>query len=387
MTAARENVMAETARKTIRIGLIGSGFMGKCHANAFRSAPGLFRLPAVPELSLLADVDERTASAGAAALGFGRATADWRQLTSDPEIDIVAITAPNSLHADMAIAAIDARKAVYCEKPLSVDAPTARTMRDAAAAAGTCTMVGFNFLRNPMITLARELVTSGEIGEITAFRGIHAENYMADAAAPHSFRTDPQGGGALCDIGSHIISIARYLLGPIDSVLGETVTIYPSRPVAAGSSEHRPVKVDDRAIFLARFAGGVRGTIEADWASTGRKMQLAFEVVGTRGAIAFSQERMNELHLYSAGARRGLDGFARIEAGPEHPPYGNFCPASGHHLGFNDLKVIEVVELIDALLGQGTAYPDFEEAYAVQQTVDAVKRSAVEKQWVEVASV
>ena len=379
--------MAQPPKPTIRIGLIGSGFMGKCHANAFRSAPGLFPLPAMPELTLLADVDEDTAKAGADALGFRRATADWRQLTGDPEIDIVAITSPNSLHADMAIAAIDAGKAVYCEKPLSVDAPTARTMRDAAASAGTCTMVGFNFLRNPMIKLARELVAAGEIGEITAFRGIHAENYMADPAAPHSFRTDAKGGGALSDIGSHIISIARYLLGPINSVLGETVTIHPNRPIAAGSTEQRPVEVDDRSIFLARFASGVRGTIEADWASTGRKMQLAFEVVGTRGAIAFSQERMNELHLYSAGARRGLDGFARIEASPEHPPYGNFCRASGHHLGFNDLKVIEVVELIDAFLGRGKAYPDFEEAYAVQQTVDAVKMSAVQKEWVEVASV
>ena len=379
--------MTQTPKPTIRIGLIGSGFMGKCHANAFRSAPGLFPLPAVPELTLLADVDEQTAKVGADALGFGRATADWRELTGDPEIDIVAITAPNSLHADMAIAAIDAGKAVYCEKPLSVDAPTARAMRDAAAAADACTMVGFNFLRNPMIKLARELVAGGEIGEITAFRGIHAENYMADPAAAHTFRTDPKGGGALSDIGSHIISIARYLLGPIESVLGETVTIHPSRPVAAGSSEERPVEVDDRSVFLARFASGVRGTIEADWASTGRKMQLAFEVVGTRGAIAFSQERMNELHLYSTGVRRGLDGFARIEASPEHPPYGNFCRASGHHLGFNDLKVIEVVELIDAFLGRGKAYPDFEEAYAVQQTVDAVKRSAVQNEWVDVASV
>ncbi len=209
---------------------------------------------------------------------------------------------------------------------------------------------------------------------------------MSDPAAPHSFRTDPAGGGALSDIGSHITSIARYLLGPIEAVTGQTITLHPSRPVAAGSSEKRPVEVDDRSIFLARFASGVMGTIEADWASTGRKMQLAFEVVGTRGAIAFSQERMNELHLYTTDRPRGRDGFARIETGPEHPPYGNFCPASGHHIGFNDLKVIEVAELIDAFVGRGSAYPDFEEAYQVQRTIDAVKLSGRENRWIEVAS-
>jgi len=170
-------------------------------------------------------------------------------------------------------------------------------------------------------------------------------------------------------------------------VLGETVTLHANRPVAPGAKERRPVEVDDRAVFLARFANGVKGTIEADWASTGRKMQLAFEVVGTDGAIAFSQERMNELHIYSAASPRGRDGFARIETGPEHPPYGNFCPAAGHHIGFNDLKVIEVAELIDAYYGRGKAYPDFAEAFAVQQTIDAVKESSRRNAWVEVASI
>ena len=142
-------------------------------------------------------------------------------MTAHPEVDVVAITAPNHLHAEMALSAIDAGKAVYCEKPLSTDAASAKVMRDAAVTAGVCTMVGFNFLRNPMVKLARQIIESGELGEVTAFRGIHAENYMADPDVPHSFRTDAAGGGgALSDLGSHIISIARYLLGPIDSVVG-----------------------------------------------------------------------------------------------------------------------------------------------------------------------
>ncbi|MGI9333362.1 MAG: Gfo/Idh/MocA family protein [Gammaproteobacteria bacterium] len=381
-------MLRDEPKAKVRVGLIGAGFMGKCHANAFRSAPGIFDLPVAPVLDLLADVDEATACRSAAALGFERSTGDWRTLTGDPSVDIVAITAPNSLHAQMALAAIAGGKVVYCEKPLSVDAASARTMRDAAVAAGACTMVGFNFLRNPMLKLAREIVGGGEIGEVVAFRGIHAENYMANPATPHSFRTDPAGGGgALCDIGSHIISIARYLLGPIAAVNGMTTTVYPSRPQAQGSDVLTPVVVDDRAVFLARFESGVTGTIEADWAATGRRMQLAFEITGTKGAIAFTQERMNELRLHCLAGAEARHGFTRIESGPEHPPYGNFCPAGGHQLGFNDLKVIEVAELIDALVNGTSVNCDFEEAYQVQRTVDAVKLSAREQSWIDIASI
>lgn len=377
----------EETKPVVRVGLIGAGFMGKCHANAFRAVAGLFDLPAVPRLDLLADVDEATARRSAAALGFARSTGDWRQLTGDPDVDVVAITAPNALHAEIAFAALAAGKAVYCEKPLSVDTPSARAMRDAAAAAGACTMVGFGYLRNPLMKLAREIIAGGEIGEVVSFRGIHAEDYMADPAIPHSFRTDPAGGGALFDLGSHVTSLARHLLGPIAAVNGSTATIHAHRPVAGGSDVTRPVEVDDHAVFLAEFESGVMGTLEANWAATGRRMQLAFEVTGTRGAIAFTQERMNELHLHSAGGAAGRRGFTRIEAGPEHPPYGRLCPAGGHQLGFNELKIIEVAELLEAFAGGAPAHPDFEEGYQVQRTVDAVKRSAEERRWIGVGSV
>ena len=158
---------------------------------------------------------------------------------------------------------------------------------------------------------------------------------------------------------------------------------------AEDAGRHHNVLV--RALYTPRrtprrIESGVTGTFEANWAAAGRRMQLAFEVTGTRGAIAFTQERMNELHLHSAGSAGGRQGFTRIEAGPEHPPYGNICPAGGHQLGFNELKIIEVAELLDALAGGPPAYPDFEEGYQVQRTVDAVKRSAGERCWIDVAS-
>ena len=253
-------------------------------------------------------------------------------------------------------------------------------MTEAAEAAGVVTLVGFNFLRNPMIRLAREIITAGEIGEVTGFRGRHAENYMADPDVAHSFRTDPAGGGALADIGSHIISMARYLLGPLAEVQADSRIIHPTRPTAPGSAERAEVRVDDMTHALLRFESGAAGSLEANWAATARTMDLSWEVTGTTGAIAFSQERMNELLLHSG--ETGRAGYTRIEAGPLHPPYGRFCPAPGHHLGFNDLKVIEVAELLAAHAGGPAAGPDFREAFEVQRTVEAMQESAVSGRWV-----
>lgn len=365
----------------IGIGLIGAGFMGRCHANAFTSVGGLFDLPARPVKAVLADASEDAARAGARALGFARGTADWQDLIADEAVDIVAITAPNILHEPIALAAIAAGKTVYCEKPLSTTAASALRMTMAAEAAGVVTSVGFNFLRNPMVKLAREVIASGEIGEITGFRGRHAENYMADPEAPHSFRTDPQGGGALADIGSHIISMAIHLLGPFAEVSADCRTLYAERPVAPGAAERRPVMVDDMTHALIRFESGVAGSLEANWGATGRTMDLSFEITGSKGAVAFSQENMNELRLYSGSGARA--GYKRIEAGPSHPPYDRFCPAPGHHLGFNDLKVIEVAQLIVAHTTGGTCWPDFRAAYEVQRVVEAMQQSADARSWVQ----
>jgi len=360
----------------LRIGLVGSGFMGRCHANAFQSVGGLFDLPFKPVCETLADISEEAATLNATTLGFARATCDWRTLCADPTIDVVAVTAPNVLHEPIVIAALSAGKHVYCEKPLSTTLKSAQRMTKAAQEAGVVTMVGFNFLRNPMIRLAKELIETGEIGQIVSFRGRHAENYMADPNVPHSFRTDPDGGGALADIGSHIISMARYLLGHVTEATGQSRTIHKTRPIALDSAEHSPVLVDDVTFALVEFESGAVGTIEANWAASGRTMDLSWEITGTKGALAFSQERMNELLLCKGFGGGRTSGFTKIEAGPSHPPYGNFCPAPGHHLGFNDLKVIEVAQLIDAIGGGINPGPDFQEALEVKKVVSKIAKSS-----------
>ncbi len=371
--------------REIRIGLIGAGFMGRAHTIAYREVGAVFNLPAAPVLELIAEVDARTAAAAARKLGFRRATADWRELVQDPTVDLVDITAPTAAHREIAIAALAAGKHVYCEKPLALTAAEARGLAARAAKTGVVTMVGFNYLKNPIQALARDIIAGGEIGDIIDFRGIHAEDYMISPKAPMTWRcSGPLGSGVVADLGSHIVSLARHLVGPIESVCGTLDTIVKQRPVAPGSRRRRRVRADDQARFLMRFARGCGGTIEASWVTTGRKMQLAYEIAGTKGSLAFTQERMNELRLYTAGQKPGREGYKTIMTDPNHPPYGAFCPAPGHQLGFNDMKVIEVRDLLLAVAGKGKAWPDFREAWEIQRVVDAVIRSDAGRRWVRI---
>lgn len=369
----------ERMKKKLRLGLIGSGFMGKTHVFGFAAAARVFDLPYEVELAAIADATPAQAEAARAALGFGRATDDWRSLVADPEIDIVDITAPNALHKDMALAAIAAGKHVYCEKPLAPLTGDAREMAEAAEKAGICTQVGFNYLCNPMLNLAREMIAVGELGEVRGYRGLHAEDYMADAAAPFTFRHDPAGGGALADLGSHALATAEFLLGPIERVMGDCVTVIASRPDGRGGM--RTVETDDIGRAFLRFANGATGSIEGNWVATGRKMQHDFEVYGTKGALAFSQEHFNELHFYSTADRKGRQGFRRIEAGPDHVPYGRFCVAPGHQLGFNDLKAIEVAGYLEAIAGLRPEPFNFRAGLRIQTLVETIHASARAGTW------
>jgi predicted dehydrogenase len=370
-------------KKPIRIGLVGSGFMGRTHALGFHSLSRIFDLPLVPQLEMLADATEELAAAAATRLGFTRSTGDWRQLVADTSVDVVDITAPNQLHAPIALAALALGKPVYCEKPLAPTAEDAWAMVEAAERAGVVTQVGFNYICNPLLGLAREMIEAGELGQIWGFRGIHAEDFMIDRTSPWTWRLDPRGGaGAIADIGSHIIGMARFLLGPIDAVCADVETVINQRPLPGQAQTLRAVEVDDQARLLVRFARGCRGTIETSWLSSGRRMQLEFEVIGEKGALVFSQERFNELRYYKVEADRSRNGFRTILAGPEHPPYGAFCVAGGHQLGFNDLKVIEIRNFLSALAGGPKPFADFREAYEVQRVIDSALLSSREERWV-----
>ncbi|MEG3115262.1 Gfo/Idh/MocA family oxidoreductase [Salinicola sp. 4072] len=369
---------------SFHFGLIGTGYMGKAHAIALHAAPRVFDLSATPICELLAEVDETLATRKARELGFARATGDWRVLVADPRVDVVDICAPNFLHKEMALAAIAQGKHVYLEKPMALNDADAVEMVAAAERAGVKTLVGFNYVRNPASQLAREIIASGEIGEVIHFRGRHNEDYLADPTKHHDWHTfrETAGAGALGDLGSHILNMAEYLTGQsITQVCGQLQTVITERPMADGSGMH-PVENDDHAQALLRFDSGLIGSIETSRIASGRKLGLAYTVTGTKGAITFDQERMSELKLYQQEGPRGRRGFRTLLIGPEHPDYADFCPAPGHGLGYNDQKIIEIRDLIEGLAGRQPLSPDFRQARRVNALIDAIERSHHDGGWI-----
>ncbi len=368
----------------IGVGVIGTGFMGRCHALAWRSVGAVFDDVPLPELATVCDADAGAARRAAERFGFARAVADWRELVVDPAVAIVSITLPNALHKEAAIAALAAGKHVWCEKPMALVLADAEAMADAAAAAPGVAALGYNYLRNPAVEHAARLIESGTIGEVAQFRGVVDEDYSADPDLPWSwrYRRAEAGLGVLADLMCHLVSVAQKLVGPITRVCGDLDTVHRSRPLPDAPGERRPVENEDVASALVRFAGGASGTLASSRVAWGRKNRLAWEVHGTRGTLAFDQERMNELLLFEADGPAATRGFQTILTGPLHPPYAQFCPAPGHGLGFNDLKVIEAAQVLRAIAGRGTPPTSFVEGLAIERTVHAIAASAALGGWV-----
>jgi len=369
----------------LRFGLIGSGYMGRAHAIALHSVAAAFGADYAVECVTIADVTAERARAAAESLGFAAGAADWRSIVADPAIDVVDICTPNHLHAEMALAAIAAGKHVYCEKPLALDMKESAAIVAAARRARVCNVIGFNYICNPMLQVAQEMIAAGELGEVVMFRGSYLEDYMGDPAVPYSWRCQRKlaGSGALADLGSHLINMGHFLLGPLARVNATLRTVHEQRTDRA-SGERRPVENEDIAQALVEFSSGVRGTMEISRIATGYKCGLGIEVHGTRGTLLFDQERMNELKFYNGGDAAGRRGFRTILAGPEHADYAAFCPAPGHGLGINDLKVIEIRNLIRGIRSGGVASPDFAEGLRVQQVMTAMELAARERSWIDV---
>jgi predicted dehydrogenase len=364
----------------IGVGVIGTGFMGKCHALALGAVKGRMGDVPRPLLKILCDVDEPTVRVRADEWGFARATNDWRTLIADPEVQLVSVTTPNRLHREMAIAALEAGKHVWCEKPMGLTFADAVAMTEAARKAPHLkTQVGFNYTRNPAISHARRLIAAGVIGHVHHFTGVMDEDYMADAEIPWSWRCRKAeaGTGVLGDMLVHLISIAHLLAGRIVRVTGEMQTVHASRPMPGGGTG--VVDNDDSVQALVRFEGGATGVIGSSRVVWGRKAKLAWEVHGTKGTITANNEHMNDLNLFVAEGDPATRGFRTILTGPAHPPYAEFCPAPGHGLGFNDLKVIECAEFLRAIAGGPPVDYDFEAALAIERVTDAIDRSAAEQ--------
>lgn len=368
--------------------------MGKAHNIAFKACPAVFPLPAIIVCEMLAEVTQELATRKASELGFNRATGDWRTLVSDPAIDVVDICSPNYLHKEMALAAIANGKHVYSEKPLALNAIDAKVMTEAAERAGVKTLVGFNYVKNPIAQLVKEIIDNGEIGNVVHFRGTHNEDYLADPAVPFSWRLKRElaGFGTLGDMGSHIINMAQYLVSDIDEVMADLQTVIKERPLPSSTRSDKKnalakVENDDQVHMLVRFANGAIGTLESSRIACGRKMGLTYEITGTKGSIVFDQERLSEVKLFTKSDPSNRQGFRTILIGPEHPDYAAFCVASGHGLGYNDQKIVEVRDLIEGICADKPMWPDFRAAYEVDKVLDAAELSYEQRRWVKLSEI
>lgn len=384
--------------KRINIGIIGTGYMGQAHAEAFRRAAVLYPdLALRPHLYAVADVTRELADAACERFDFDKAYGDWRALIDDPDVHAVSITAPNRFHYEMAMAAIAAGKPVYCEKPLAMSADEADAMRKAALAQGVSTMVSFNNIKQPAVMLARQIIENGEIGRPIRFRGTFDQGFFNDPELPWSWRCSraSAGTGSIGDLGAHVISIAQYLMGRFSSVCGQAQTFFTERPVPSGGSgyaatagedaEWRAVENDDQTQCLVKFASGAAGVLESSRVAAGRINGVYWEVSGTAGTLYMDGERFNELQVFRYSDDKRDRGFKTLLAGSQIPQYAGFFgfDYGGGLLGFYDMKVIDVHDFLVGV-ANGCCYPGFEFGTHNQRVLDAIDRSCQSEAWISI---
>jgi predicted dehydrogenase len=352
--------------------------MGKAHAVAMSAVGAVFNTHLRPRLEMVCASTPDSAERYRSAYGFARATDDWRVLVNDPKVDAIVIALPPSYHRDIAQAAFDLGKPVFCEKPLGGSLADAQAMTDAAQRAGVTNMIGFNYIRTPASQFARKLIADGAIGDVTWFRGEHTEDFYADPQSPFTWRGQDVANGTMGDLAPHMINAALALIGPISQVMGDVETVIANRPGGT-------VTNDDHAQLMCRFASGVMGQMYFSRVATGRKMGYAYEVTGTKGAIRFDQEDQNALWVYKMDDPEEIRGFRKVLTGPAHPDYLPFCQGPGHGTGYQDQIIIEARDFLQAIETGAPVWPTFQDGLEVSKVVYAALKSAEEKTWVSVS--
>ncbi|WP_375228955.1 Gfo/Idh/MocA family protein [Roseobacter sp. S98] len=363
----------------IGIGILGGGYMGKAHSVAMAAVGAVFNTSLRARLEMICASTPESAERYRAAYGFARATNDWRVLVNDPRVQAIVIATPQETHREIALAAFDLGKPVFCEKPLGASLDDSRAMVDAAEASGVPNMTGFNYIRTPASQYARQLIADGAIGNVTWFRGEHTEDFLADPQTPASWRTSGDANGTMGDLSPHMINAALALLGPIDRLIAEVETVHRQRP--GGDVDN-----DDHGQLMCRFANGAMGQMYFSRISTGRKMGYAYEVTGTKGAIRFDQEDQNALWLYRAEGDEATRGFTKILTGPAHPDYEPFCQGPGHGTGYQDQIIIEARDFLEAIATGKSIWPTFRDGMEVNRIVAAAMASSREKTWKDVSA-
>jgi predicted dehydrogenase len=391
--------------QTINVALIGQGFMGRTHSNAWGQVAKFFKPPLKPVMHTVFGQPEENPQAFADNWGWKNAATDWQAVIRSPEIGMIDVVTPNYMHAPVAKAAIAAGKPVACEKPIAGTLAEAREMAEAARAAGVKTFVWFNYRRVPAVSLAHQLVRRGAVGKIRHVRAVYLQDW-ADDSVPLVWRFDKKlaGSGAHGDLNAHIIDMTRFVTGEeiteISGAIAETFIKQRKRTtgvsaggIAAGlksSEETGPVTVDDTVLFLARFSGGAVASFEAARQATGNQNHNGFEINGTKGSLKFDFERMNELQFYDATLPRAVQGWSTIMCthGADHPYVANWWP-DAHLIGYEHGFTNEAYDILRVLAGQEPTVPipDFEDAYQTQRVLEAAMISAEERRPVKMPEV
>ncbi len=377
----------------IRVGMVGTAFMGAAHSQAWRSVNRFFDLPVQARMTAVCGRDADRTRAAADRLGWQSYETDWRRLIERDDIDLVDICTPGDSHADIAVAALRAGKHVLCEKPLANSVAEAVRMAEAAAAAepgGVRAMCGFTYRRVPALALMARWVESGRIGRLRHVRASYLQDWLVDPAAPVTWRLQAEhaGSGALGDLGAHIVDLTRYLTGQeFVGVSALTETFVSERPVTAGATETGPVTVDDAALFLGQLSGGAVGTFEVTRYATGRKNGLRIELNGTDGSLAFDLERLNELEYYDSIRPSAQQGFTRILATEAVHPYVAAWWPPGHLLGYEHAFTHQARDLLAGIAAGDTPRPSFGDGLATQRVLAAVADSAAQgTSWLSVGN-
>ena len=380
--------------RQIGIGVIGMGWMGRVHSAAYRRVLEHFPdLGVRPRLVVAADVSEHRRR-HAERVGFETTTGDWREVIDDPEVEVVNVTLPNVMHREVALAALQAGKHVWVEKPVGRGLDDTAAVADAARRAGVVTGVGFCYRFAPAVQHARALIADGAIGDVTHYRGVFLADYAnrPDAAASWRFDRAAAGSGALGDLMAHVVDLTHHLVGPIARLSGRTATMIAQRPRPTAEGTHFSrvesddlVDVDneDWAGALVELAGGTVGSIEASRVAVGPRTGLRLEVHGTTGALSWELERMNELRRFQLSRDGQDEGYTTILVGAQHPDFAAFQPGAGVPMGYDDLRVLEARHFLAAVRDCEQREPGVEEMLAAARVLDAIERSAASGAWEE----
>ncbi len=378
--------------KTINVALIGQGFMGRSHSNAWGQVAKFFKPPLKPVMHTVFGQPEENPQVFADNWGWQNASTDWQNVINSPEIGLVDIVTPNFMHAPVAKAAIAAGKPVACEKPIAGTLADAREMVEAAKKANVKTFVWFNYRRCPAVGLAHRMIKEGQLGQIRHVRATYLQDWAGENV-PLLWRFEKEwaGSGAHGDLNAHIIDMTRFVTGQdITEVSGAIAETFIKERKIPGSDKMGKVTVDDTVLFLARFSGGAVASFEAARQATGNQNRNTFEINGTKGSVKFDFERMNELQYYDARLPRAVQGWSTIMCthGADHPYVANWWP-DAHTIGYEHGFTNEAYDILRVLAGEEPTLPlpDFNDAYQTQRVLEAALISAAEGRVVKIDEV